>query len=69
MNARQNELVFITEEMFQQMVDHLSAGIRQPEMPQNLLPSAGAVPVNGGQPQPRPAWEWDGRERTEVRQV
>ena len=50
MNARQNELVFITEEMFQQMVDHLSAGIRQPEMPQNLLPSAGAVPVNGGQP-------------------
>ena len=47
--ARQRELVFITEEMFQQMADHLSAGIGQTDLPQNFLLPAGAVPVNGGQ--------------------
>ena len=47
--ARQKELVFITEEMFQQMADHLSAGIGQTDLPQNFLLPAGAVPVNGGQ--------------------
>ena len=47
--ARRQGLVFITEEMFRQMVEHLLSGIRQTDMTQCFQPLAGAVPVMHGQ--------------------
>ncbi len=48
--ARQQGLVFITEEMFHQMVKHLSIGICQTDMLQNFQMASATVPVKGTLP-------------------